>query len=110
MANPKPRSVEAKKKKNVKNVKARSVETKKNKNVSKNVRLTYGSTQKAKIPVVPLHMSNKLKWWRRWCRVAAGKGSALSMFVSGCLDSINFTSHKNGTIRQKVPENWKELA
>ena len=44
------------------------------------------------------------------CFLAAGKGSALSMFVSGCLDSINFTSHKNSTIRQKVPENWKELA
>ena len=44
------------------------------------------------------------------CFLAAGKGSALSMFVSGCLDSINFTPHKNSTIRQKVPENWKELA
>ena len=32
------------------------------------------------------------------CFLAAGKGSALSMFVSG------------STIRQKVPENWKELA
>ena len=77
MANPKPRSVEAKKKKNVKNVKACSVETKKNKNVSKNVSLTYGSKQKAKIAVVPLHMSNKLKWWRRSCRVGGTLGILL---------------------------------
>lgn len=34
------------------------------------------------------------------CFLAAGKGSALSMFVSGCLDSINFTRTGKNWLRK----------
>eukprot|EP00956_Cyclotella_meneghiniana_P024783 scaffold50391_cov37-Cyclotella_meneghiniana.AAC.1 len=130
------------------NPKARSVESSKNKNV-KNVNLTYGKNHRATKRIerkdrgqarAYLAQSQAVEEMvqNRWnegdpttrmevydmlrCRedcaegtdfynsyLAARKGSQLAMFLSRILKRIHF-SHRKNSIGQKIPENWRAMA